>query len=207
MPLKGAGYLRRLKTVPKAQYWQPHKEATSASCSPSWILPPALECTSVSFPRPHCRLSIRNILSPRSPFQTCSPVPGTCRRSSALTFPSSTPQTGLPLSSMVYSGTGVRDLRIPPPSIISTFLYRHKVRSISRTSAFTFPYSAFLRYFGINTIWYRHSISYVINCYRPFVNASFGFLVLAFDTATIIPLEAFAIFYTTAYFFSQLSWG
>ena len=115
MPLKGAGYLRRLKTVPKAQYWQPHKEATSASCSPSWILPPALDCTSVSFPSPHCRLSIRCTLSPRSPFQTCSPVPDACRRSSTLTSPSSTLQTGLPLSSVVYSGTGVRDLRIPPP--------------------------------------------------------------------------------------------
>jgi hypothetical protein len=32
------------------------------------------------------------------------------------------------------------------------------------------------------------------------VDASSGFLlVLAFDTATIIPLEAFAIFYTTVY--------
>ena len=109
------GLLAPPKAVSKAQYWQPHKEATSASCSPSWILPPALECTSVSFPRPDCRLSIRSTLSPRSPFQTCSPVPGACRRSSTLPSPSSTLQTGLPLSSVVYSGTGVRDLRIPPP--------------------------------------------------------------------------------------------
>jgi len=41
-------------------------------------------------------------------------------------------------------------------STISTFLYPQSVRNISRTSFFTFPYSVFLRYFGINTIWYWH---------------------------------------------------
>ena len=86
------------------------------------------------------------------------------------------------------------------PSIISTFLYRHNVRSISRTSAFTFPYSTFRRYFGINTIWYWHFhrvcdklFSSIRGCLLWF------FVVLAFDTTTIIPLEAFAIFYTTVY--------
>ena len=113
MPLKGADYLRRLKAVSKAQYWQPHKEATSASCFPCRTLLPALGCTSVSFPHLHCRLSIRSILSPRSPFQTCSPVPGACRRSSVLTSPSSTLQTGLRSSSVVCSGTCAHDLHIP----------------------------------------------------------------------------------------------
>ena len=84
--------------------------------------------------------------------------------------------------------------------MISTFLYRHSVRSISRTSVFTFPYSTFRRYFGINTIWYWH---FHLVCDKLFSSIRgcllWYFLVLAFDTATIIPLEAFAIFYTTVY--------
>ena len=37
------------------------------------------------------------------------------------------------------------------------FLYLHSVRIISLTSSRTTPYIFFLRYFGINTIWYWHS--------------------------------------------------
>ena len=42
------------------------------------------------------------------------------------------------------------------PPITYTPLYLQSVDSISRTSRFTWPYSFFFLYFGINTIWYWH---------------------------------------------------
>ena len=92
--------------------------------------------------------------------------------------------------------------------MISTFLYRHSVRSISRMSAFNFPYITFLRYFGKKNMWYWHFHRVCDKLCSSFLDASYGIW-----NWLLTPFRYYhrRLFYPTARFCSfrspQHSWG
>ena len=112
---------------------------------------------------------------PKNPSRICSQVLDACRRSSALTCPSSIPWTKILTSWVEYSRIDARGLhklhiRLSRPSFIRI------TSEVSLAHHFSPVHTAL---FADISGWIRYGtgipICYVINCYCPFWMASYGF--------------------------------